>query len=256
MIRAIIADDEEHARRGVANRVAALADFTVVAVCANGRETVDAIAREKPDLVFLDVQMPGKSGFEVIEAIGVRACPLIVFVTAYDSFAMRAFAVHALDYLLKPIDDQRFDDAIDRVRQAIEQRRTGDFRKRLARLLEAADRIAAADPPDNRFIIRSGGRIVLLTVDEIDWIGATGDYVSVHAGKKVWLSRETMADVQRQLEPRGFVRIHRSTLVNRSRIAELRYLDSGDYRVILRDGAELKLSRSYQAVLNRLVADP
>jgi two-component system LytT family response regulator len=252
MIRTVIADDEEHARRGIANRLAALPEFAVVAACGNGSETAEAIQREKPDLVFLDIQMPGKTGFEVIEAVGADNCPLIVFVTAYDAFAMRAFEVHALDYLLKPVDDARFDDAIGRVREAIEHRRTGDFRRKLASLLEATAREPSAEPAD-RFIIRSGGRIVFVVIDEIDWVAATGDYVTVHADKKSWLTRETMADMQRQLEPRGFVRIHRSTIVNRTRIAELRYLDSGDYRVMLRDGTELKMSRNYQSALKELL---
>lgn len=260
MIRTVVADDEEPARRGILNRIAVLADFEVVGECANGRETTELVARVRPDLLFLDIQMPVRTGFEVIESIGVRECPLIVFVTAYDAFALRAFDVHALDYLLKPIDDERFAESISRVRAALAQRRTRDFHARLAALLEdAADAgRGATSSPDptrasDRLIIRTGGRIVFVAIDEIDWIAAAGDYVTVHAGSRTWLTRETMADVQRQLAPRGFVRIHRATLVNGARVAELRHLDSGDYRVLLRDGRELKLSRSYQASVGELL---
>jgi two-component system LytT family response regulator len=250
MIRALVVDDEEPARRGIVNRLARMLDIDVVGVCRNGREALDAIARHAPDLVFLDVQMPGRSGLDVIRALGVDACPLVIFVTAHDEYALRAFDVHALDYVLKPIDDERFAAAVERARRTLTLRADAQFRIRLTALLGDATPAAAPD----QLVIRSGGRIVFVAIDSVDWIAATGDYVTVHSGEKALLMRETIGALEARLAPRGFVRIHRSTLVNRDRIAELRYLDNGDYRVLLRNGNELKLSRTYQQALQQLLA--
>jgi len=249
-------DDEEHARRGIASRLARVADVAVIGECGTGREAVDSILDLAPGLLFLDVQMPGKSGFGVIHTIGPDACPLVIFVTAYDRYAMRAFEVHALDYLLKPIDDERFHDAVARARETLSLREDAQFRRRLSLLLEDVNRSL---PPDSasahpgRLVVRSAGRIIFVEIEEIDWIGADGDYVTLHVGKKTWLMRETISGIERQVAPLGFARIHRSTLVNRERIVELRYHDNGDHRVVLRDGTELKLSRTYHATYRNLL---
>lgn len=246
-IRTIIADDEELARRGLRVLSQRSADLDVVCECRNGRETVEAIRRYQPDLVFLDVQMPGRTGFDVINAITDIKRPHIVFVTAYDKFALRAFEVHALDYLLKPVNEERFDAALAHVREALSLAADKDIAQRV--------RMVAADlPAADRLAIKDKGRIVVVRVAEIDWIEASGDYVSIHVGGKTWLMRETIAAIELRLALSGFVRIHRSVLVNVDRVAELRPQDKGEYAVLLRDGTELKLTRSYHASVDRLVS--
>jgi two-component system LytT family response regulator len=249
-LRALIVDDEELARRGIRSRLERAGDVEVVAECRNGREAVDAIRRHAPDLVFLDVQMPGKDGFDVVASVGAGALPHVIFVTAYDRYALRAFEVHALDYLLKPIDDDRFDAALARARDALARERDGALGRRLASLLGEVGR--GGERPE-RFVVRSGGRVVFVRAAEIDWVEAAGDYVSLHVGKRAWLLRETMTSIERKLDPERFARIHRSTIVNVERIAEMRSYDNGEYLVRLADGTELKLSRTHRAALQRLV---
>lgn len=254
-VRVVIVDDEELARRGVRARLDRLGDVEILAECGSGREAVDAIRRTAPDLVFLDVQMPGKSGFDVVEEVGWSAFPRVIFVTAHDRFAVRAFEINALDYLLKPIDDERFDRALQRAREDIERDRESELGRRLASVVrEVGGRAAETDLgfPD-RFVVRSFGRVVFVPADDIDWIEAAGDYVTLHVGAKAWLLRETMTAIERKLNPRAFVRIHRSTIVNIDRIAELRSFDNGEYQVLLADGTKLKLSRTYRQTLQRFV---
>ena len=249
-IRALVVDDEELARRGLRARLDRAGDITMVGECANGRQAIDAIRQTAPDLVFLDIQMPGKSGFDVIDAIGVDAGPHIIFVTAFDEHAVRAFEVHALDYLLKPIDDSRFSVALSRARRALAQARDSDVGRRVASAmasLQQVDLCAAPPPPSDRIAVRTGGRITVLRAAEIDWIEASGDYASLHVGKKAWLLRETIVSLDQRLAAHGFARIHRSTLVNIERVRELRALDNGEFIVTLDDATELKLSRSYRA---------
>jgi len=254
-IRAIIADDEELARRGLRVLSQQSGDLDVICECKNGRETVDAIRKHQPDLVFLDVQMPGKTGFDVINALRDTKCPHIVFVTAYDKFALRAFEVHALDYLLKPINESRFADTLTRVRDAMSRAADKDIAQRVREV--AAEPPAMASPTTvsavDRLAIKDRGRIVVVRVAEIDWIGAAKDYLTVHVKGKTWLMRETIAAMELRLALSGFVRIHRSILVNIDRVAELRPQDKGEYLVLLKDGTELKLSRSYHASVERLV---
>jgi two-component system, LytTR family, response regulator len=257
VIRALIVDDEEHAQRGIVSRLRKFTDIEVVGVCGNAREAVEAIRLLAPVLLFLDIQLPGETGFEVLEAIGTDACPLVIFVTAYDRYAMRAFEVRALDYLLKPIDDERFNAAVARAREVLAQRQNAQFRRRLALLLEDVNRslpCKSAAASSDRLFVRSGGRIIFVSIADIDWIAASGDYVTLHVGKKSWLMRETISAIERQVEPLGFSRIHRSAVVNRERIIELRYHDNGDYRVLLRNGTELKLSRNYYGAFQRLLS--
>jgi two-component system LytT family response regulator len=254
-IRTVIADDEELARRGLKALSQRCEDLELVCECSNGREAVEAIHRHRPDLVFLDIQMPGKTGFDVISAIADAQRPHVVFVTAYDKFALRAFEVHALDYLLKPVNEERFDAALARVRQAMLHATDNAFVQRVRQV--AAELQVATSPSKgsavDRLPIKINGRIVVTRVADIDWIEAEGDYVSVHVGGKSWLMRETIAAMELRLALSGFVRIHRSTLVNAERVKELRPEDKGEYIVVLADGAELKLTRHYRAAVERLV---
>lgn len=263
-LRALIVDDEPLARRGVRLLLDDEDDIEVVGECAGGREAVGAILSERPDLVFLDVQMPDLNGFEVLEAVGAaapEALPFVVFVTAYDQYALRAFEVHALDYLLKPYDDERFQAALGRVRQHAQRFRTGDFAQRIRALLQALEgmRTPTADRPASpyldRLAVKAGGRVQFFKVEEVDWIEAAGDYMCLHIGKKPHYVREKMAALEEKLDPRRFVRIHRSTIVNLDRVRELRGHDSGGYVVVLHDGTELKLSRSYQSQVLALLGE-
>ena len=221
-IRTVIADDEELARRGLRALSQRCEDLEVICECRNGREAVDAIHRHRPDLVFLDVQMPGKTGFDVISAIAAQR-PHVVFVTAYDTFALRAFEVHALDYLLKPVNEERFDAALARVREAMAHATDNAIVQRVRQV--AADLQTAASPSMvsavDRLPIKANGRIIIIRVADVDWIEADRDYVSVHVAGKTWLMRETIAAVELRLALSGFVRIHRSALVNAQRVKEL-----------------------------------
>jgi two-component system, LytTR family, response regulator len=253
-IRTVIVDDEELARRGLRALSQRCEDLELICECRNGREAVDAIHRHRPDLVFLDVQMPGKTGFDVINAIEDAQPPHVVFVTAYDKFALRAFEVHALDYLLKPVNEERFDAAVARVRQAMAHATDNAI---VQRVCQATAELQVASPSSmmpavNRLPIKVNGRIIVVRLADIDWIEADRDYVSVHVGGKAWLMRETIAAVELRLAPSGFVRIHRSALVNVERVKELRPRDKGEYTVVLHDGTELKLTRNYRASVERL----
>jgi len=254
-IRTVIVDDEELARRGLRALSQRCEDLELICECRNGREAVDAIHRHRPDLVFLDVQMPGKTGFDVIGAIEEAQRPHIVFVTAYDKFALRAFEVHALDYLLKPVNEERFDSALARVREAMSHATDNVIVQRVRQVAAGLQRATSPStvPAAGRLPIKSNGRIIVIRSADIDWIEAEGDYVSVHVGGKTWLTRETIAAVELRLALSGFVRIHRSTLVNAERVKELRPRDKGEYTVVLSDGTELKLSRNYRASVERLI---
>jgi two-component system LytT family response regulator len=255
-IRTIIADDEELARRGLRALSQRCEDLELICECRNGREAVEAIHRHRPDLVFLDVQMPGKTGFDVISAIADGQRPHVVFVTAYDKFALRAFEVHALDYLLKPVNDDRFDAAVARVREAMSHATDSAMIQRVRQVaadLQVVPASLMGSAVDRLPIKANDGRIMVIRVLDIDWVEADGDYVSVHAKGKTWLIRETIATMELRLALSGFARIHRSTLVNAERVRELRPRDKGEYTVVLNDGTELKLTRNYRASVERLV---
>jgi len=260
-IRVLIVDDEPLARRGVRARLAHAdgGDVQVVGECGSGREAVDAARRLAPDLVFLDVQMPGLDGFGVVDAlaaaVGADALPVIVFVTAYDQHAMRAFEAQALDYLLKPIDDARFERALARARRRVAERRESALGRRVAAALADVTAPAAAPPPaappaappaPTRFQVSRGGRSFLVPADAIDWVGAEGDYVALHVGRERHLLRGTMAWIEERLDPRRFARIHRSTVVNVDRVRELLPYSNRELVVVLHDGTRLKLSRGYR----------
>ena len=262
MIRAAIVDDEPLARRGIRARLERAGGYAIVAECASGREAIDAIRQHSPSVVFLDVQMPGIDGFGVIDAIGADRMPVVIFVTAYDMHALRAFEAHAFDYLLKPIDDDRFASTIDRARRRVTEHEESEVARRLAALMhdirpsldgleqkgvrrpEGGDLPAAQVP--NRIVVKDRDRVIFIDIGDIDWIGADGDYVRIHAAGKSHLVRDTMAAMEQRLDASAFVRIHRSTIVNVSRIKELRPYSSREYAVILRDGTRLRLSRRFR----------
>jgi two-component system, LytTR family, response regulator len=242
-IRTLIVDDEPLARERVKRFLRDEKDIEILGECGNGAAAVKSIKSEKPDLVFLDIQMPEKNGFEVIKALNGSALPTVVFITAYDQYALQAFDVHALDYLLKPFNRERFQKALGRAREQIEHRRRGDMDERLVSLIE---NIGAEKKYLERLVVKSVGRVFFLKTSEIDWIEAAGNYLKLHVGRESHMIRETMNGIEGKLDPAKFVRIHRSTVVNIDRIKELHPMFSGDYSAILRDGTELALSRNYR----------
>ena len=256
-IRTLIVDDEPLARDGVRLRLGR--DFEVVGECGNGADAVELIGALEPDLVFLDVQMPGVTGFEVVDEIGAAQMPVTVFVTAFDQYALRAFDVHALDYVLKPFDDERFAQTLSRVRERIAERRAGRIGERLAGLLAEmggsdASGLDARRYPD-RLAVKDAAKVTFVPVDELDWVEADGDYMRLHCAGKSHLVRRTMAEMEKRLDPERFVRIHRSTIVALDRIRELRPTFHGEYVVLLRDGTKLKLSRGYRAKLQSILQE-
>jgi two-component system LytT family response regulator len=248
-IKVLIAEDEPLARERIRSLLEDEPDIDVVAECADGQSAVNAIRQHQPDLVFLDVNMPEKTGFEVIESVGPDAMPPVIFVTAYDHFAVQAFDAHALDYVLKPFDEERFRMAVERARETILRRNGGNLDPRLTDLLAGLHRPHYLE----RLAVKSGGKIIFLRADEITWIGAEGNYARLHASKKSYLMRETMTSLESKLDPGRFIRIHRSTIVATDAIAELEPLFQGDYVVVLRDGTRLTSSRGYRANLQEFM---
>ena len=248
--RVLIVDDEPLARDGVRIHLEDQSDFEVAGEAGNGEEAVAAIRELRPDVVFLDVQMPGLGGFGVLDALAGETLPQIVFITAYDQFALQAFEAHALDYLLKPFDEERFLRSLDRVRHQLRSHRRGDLEDRLVTLLEEL-----GDRPRylERFVVRAGGKILILRAEDVDWIEAAANYVKLHVGGRVYLMRETMTRLEQSLDPSHFVRIHRSTIVRVDRIRMLEPLFQGDYVVVLQDGARLPTSRTYRDNLQELL---
>ncbi len=252
-IRALIVEDEPLMRERLRGLLAEEPDVECVGECANGTEAVAAIDADRPDLVFLDVQMPGLDGFEVIEAVGVERMPATVFVTAYDRYALKAFEVQALDYLLKPFNRPRFREALGRARARLRQGPGPEVQELLRGLL---DDVRAASRPPRRLVVRADSRITLVKPEEVDWVEAAGNYVRLHVGKDEHLLRATMDGVEAQLPAGQFVRIHRSTIVNLERIQALEPTFHGDYVIQLRDGTELPLSRTYRPALEKLLDRP
>ncbi len=242
--KALIVDDEPLAREVIKVWLAPHREIELVGEAANGRAAVAAVHRLKPDLVFLDVQMPDLDGFGVVRKISASVMPAIIFVTAYDHFAVRAFEVHALDYLLKPFPQSRFDDALQRALQQLPQRRPGATPPNWLAWLAAHE--ARCSPYLQRLSVKTNGKIILLKTADVDWIEAAGDYVSLHTGGKSHLLHETMNSLALKLNPSQFLRIHRSILVNSERVRELHPHRNGEYYVVLHNGARLKLSRSYR----------
>ncbi|HYS00429.1 MAG TPA: LytTR family DNA-binding domain-containing protein [Gemmatimonadales bacterium] len=244
-IRTLIVDDEPAARDGIRQLLSGDPDILVAGECADGLEATAAIRATAPDLVFLDVQMPELDGFGVLREVGVESPPAFVFVTAYDQYALRAFEVHAIDYLLKPFTDERFRESLQRAKQQVRQGELVGLSRKLAALLDSYG--AGARPQYlERLVVKSGGKVTLLRVADIEWIDSEGDYVRIHVGKAWHLLRETMKNLETQLDPERFVRIHRSTIVNLERIKELQPFFRGEYVVVLQSGITLKLSRGYR----------
>ena len=249
-IRAAIVDDEPLARRRIRNLLAEAADVDVIAECANGQDAIETLEESPPDLLFLDIQMPEVDGFDVLQAIGVDRVPAVIFVTAYDQFALRAFEAHALDYLLKPFDDERFGTALQRARERIRQQQGGDLDRRLHALLE---NVRADHGYLRRLVVPSGHRNIFVRTEHIDWIEAERNYVRLHVGGKAYLLRENLTRIASALDPATFCRIHRSTIVNIDRIETVESLFHGEYQVLLHDGTKLTSGRSYRGNLNAIM---
>jgi two-component system LytT family response regulator len=243
----MIVDDEPTARRGVRLLLEDDVGVEVIGEASSGAEAVEMIQREKPELVFLDVQMPDWDGFQVLARVSGAHSPVVVFVTAYDEYALRAFEVNAVDYLLKPYDDARFAAAVQRAKATIRRREADLVNARLSRLLQYLESAPPASSDANdRILVKSSGEIFFLKSAEIDWIEAEGDYMKFHVAGKTHLMRETMARLEARLDPKKFIRIHRSTIVNVDRMRKLSPSFAGEYAVILHDGTKLRLSRGYQ----------
>jgi two-component system LytT family response regulator len=249
-IRTVIIDDEAMARVRLLTLLQGETDIEVIAECADGAEAVHAIQEHAPDLVFLDVQMPALDGFGVIQQIGPERMPTVVFVSAYDEYALKAFEVHAIDYLLKPFGRDRFQQTLQHARASLERRRAGDLGRRLLALVND---IKPEPPRLDRLVVKSGGRVFFLRTDDIDWIEAAGNYVRLHLGEESHLFRETMNRMEQRLDARRFSRIHRSRIVNTERIKELQPWFNGEYIVVLRNGTRLTLSRGYREKLQEQI---
>jgi two-component system, LytTR family, response regulator len=273
MIRTLIVDDEPFARQRIRRLLSLESNVEIVGEAGSGREAIASIGSLTPDLVFLDIQMPQVDGFAVARALPSEHPPVIVFVTAFDEHALRAFDVHALDYILKPVDPDRFRAAMDRVRAQLADADAAGYFARIKALLAqhmaeggvSSSGVAVASEPSQmpppsgepqpaslgRFLVREEGRMYFVKIADVDWIEAWGNYARLHAAGKRHLIRETMSNLERQLDAAGFVRIHRSTIVNLERVRELQPSASGEYVVLLSDGTRLKLSRWFRERLER-----
>ena len=263
-IRTIVVDDEPLAVQGLQIRLEAHDDVEIIDTCANGREAIRSIKTHKPDLVFLDIQMPGFDGFSVVQGLMEVEPPLFVFVTAYSDHAIRAFDAQATDYLMKPVDEARLADSLDRVRQRLAEKRGVEEVEKLKEVLaevapDAADTLADTGeaPAANRFEklinIKDQGQIFRVDVDTIERIDAAGDYMCIYTGSKTLVLRETMKDLEKRLDPRRFQRVHRSTIVNLDLVREVKPHTNGECFLVLGSGAQVKVSRSYRDVVARFV---
>jgi len=254
-LRTLLVDDEALSRRGLELRLRMAGDIEIVGQCTNGREALGAIRDLRPDLVFLDIQMPGLSGFDVLAELQPHELPMIVFVTAYDRFAVQAFEARAIDYVLKPVDDARLAATLTHVRELVEQRTAVAERNQLVNLLaelrgsgeiETSDNPATQTQAPNWLPIRNGRETVRVPVEAIEWVDAAGDYLCIHASGNTHILRATMREMETLLDPRLFQRVHRSTIVNLTRVKSLRAHMNGEYFLRLEGGQELKLSRTYR----------
>ncbi|QDX26380.1 response regulator transcription factor [Sphingomonas suaedae] len=264
-IRTILVDDEPLAIQGLELRLAAHEDVEIIDKCQNGREAIRAIKTHKPDLVFLDIQMPGFDGFSVVQGLMEIEPPLFVFVTAYSDHAIRAFEANAMDYLMKPVDEGRLADTLDRVRQRLTEKRGVEEVEKLKEVLaevapEAVEELAAADGGEvssNRFEklinIKDRGQIFRVDVDTIEVVEAAGDYMCIKTADNTLVLRETMKDLEKRLDPRRFQRVHRSTIVNLDQVKQVKPHTNGECFLILDSGSQVKVSRSYRDVVARFV---
>ena len=245
-MRVLIVDDEPLARRGVRGKLRRIPDVEIVGECGEGASAVESILKLAPDLVFLDVQMPGMDGFEVLRNVSAERLPVVIFLTAYEQHALHAFEVHALDYLLKPLDDDRFVAAMDRAREQIDAASKAELAERLLKLVaQSTGRYAS------RLTARTGSDIRIVPVEEVEWISAAGDYAELHTHSGTHLLRESMNSLEERLDPARFARIHRSRIVNLTRILELRGIENREYIVKLHDGSRHRSSRTYADRIER-----
>lgn len=244
--KVLIVDDERPSRRRIRRLLSLEPDCEVSGECADGSEALESLRALRPDILFLDVQMPELDGFEVIAAL-TEIKPLIIFTSAYDDYALRAFEVHAFDYLLKPFDGRRFLESLKRAKARIEQERSGKSDNN--RLFELFENLAKPRRTPDRIAVKNNGRVVFIRLDEIDWFEASDNYVCLHCGRETHVVRETMSELESRLDPARFLRVHRSAIVNLDRIRELQPWFRGDYRVILRDGTELTLTKNHREQL-------
>jgi two-component system LytT family response regulator len=263
-LRTVIVDDEPLARRGLSLRLADREELELVAECGNGEEALEAVAALSPDLLFLDIQMPGMDGFEVVSNLQADAMPLVIFATAFDQFAVDAFEVNAVDYVLKPVDDERLDAAIDRAIETHNQQSLADQKQNLVTACMQLSGASAATVEDiaagsagtypDKLCIRDGDEVHMVPVEDIDWIDAAGDYMCVHADNVTHIMRITMKQLEALLSPLRFLRIHRSTIVNLDRISSAQSLTNGEFLLTLHEGTRLKVSRSYRDRIRELTA--
>jgi len=249
-IRALVIDDEPLAREMIREMLEGDPEVEIIGECANGREAIAAIQSLSPDLIFLDIQMPELGGFEVLESFKTNGMPYVIFATAYDQYAVRAFEVHALDYLLKPFDRERFEIAWSRARQTIREDRSNQREQHILALLEE---LKAGPRYLERLVVKTEGRVFFLDVDDIHCIEAEGNYIRVYNGQKTYLLRETISGLESQLDPKKFLRIHRSSIVRIDKIKELQPWFHGEYHVVLENGKQLTLSRNYRSNLQDAV---
>ena len=245
-MRVLIVDDEPLARRGVVHRLRQFKDVEIVGECGDGVSAVETILERSPDVVFLDIQMPGMDGFEVLHALPRETLPAVIFLTAHEQHVLRAFDVHALHYLVKPVDDIRFAAAVGRARDLIDSELKAEMAQRVMKMLDGA-----ADKYASRLAVQTGSRIQIVTAEDIEWIGAAGDYVELHVNGCSFLLRETMASLEQRLDPEKFIRIHRSRIVRLKGILELRSIENREFTVKLSDGSEHRSSRTYADRLER-----
>jgi two-component system LytT family response regulator len=260
--RALIVDDEVHARKGIRTLLSRDADIEIVGECSDGRQAIETIGKLDPDIVFLDIQMPHKNGFEVLGAIDPQQAPVLVFVTAWDNYALKAFEVNAIDYLLKPFTDERFYQSVDRAKENYRLRRDRKFSSQLMALVShyrQAEQPKETEPPATtseplkRFLIKSSTEVNFVSADDVDWLEADGYYTKVHAGNKTHLLRGNLGSFESRLDPKKFARIHRSAVVNLSHVQRLRDLFHGDCLVVMKNGTELKVSRRHRQQLETLL---
>jgi two-component system, LytTR family, response regulator len=254
-IRALIVDDEPHAREGIRLRLAKYNEITILGECSSGLQAVELINRLTPDLLFLDVKMPEMNGFEVLKNINIKPIPIIIFVTAYDKYALKAFEVHAVEYLLKPINEEKFDAAVKIALAEFKHRHLESYAGKILALISHYENLNETEKKEylTRLTIKAKENIFIIPVGDIDWLESAGDYIYVHAKNKKHIFRETLTALEHRLDPQVFVRIHRSVIVNIEKVQSLRTNEHGDYDVFLNDGIKLKLSRNYRAHFQKII---
>lgn len=252
-VRVLVVDDEAPARRRLIDLILRSPRIGTIYEATDGQAAVEAIEREQPDLVFLDMQMPELDGLGVVDAIGCAHMPLTIFVTAYDQHAIRAFEAHALDYLLKPFSDERFEAAMNRAMDRLDELSLREFGQRMMRMVSAAP---PAERPWDRLVVKSGGTTRFVRAADIDWIEAAGVYVTLHVGGKELLYRTALNDLADKLDPRRFVRVHRSAIVNLESILQLEPISHGEFEAVLKNGSRTRVSRTYRAQLESRLGQP